>query len=227
MTAADNWSQKKLGYKFTAPELLIQALTHKSKSAVNNERMEFLGDALLGFVIAQALYIREKSLDEGSLSRLRASLVRRETLAEIAAELGVGDMLLLGAGESRSGGHHRQSIMADALEAVFGAICLDKGVEAASEVILAVFRTRLDDLPDVNTIKDPKTVLQEKLQAEGLMLPDYEVLDEDGPAHARRFRVRCTIGAMGIETTGKASSRRQAEQIAAAEALQRLDEQAN
>jgi ribonuclease-3 len=224
LTPAETWSQKKLGYRFNTPELLTQALTHKSRSSLNNERMEFLGDALLGLTIAEALYTQEESLDEGGLSRLRASLVRRETLAEIAAELGLGDMLLLGGGESRSGGHHRQSIMADALEALFGAIYLDQGFAAAAQVILTVYGARLKDLPDAQDIKDAKTLLQEQLQADGLAVPDYDVLSEEGPAHSRRFTVRCSIIACGIETTGEASSRRGAEQVAAAEALERLNE---
>jgi len=222
LTSASNWSQQKLGYKFSNPELLTQALTHKSRSAQNNERMEFLGDAVLGLIIAEVLFHQEIAADEGTLSRLRALLVRRETLADIAAELGLGDMLRLGSGESRSGGHHRKSIMADALEAVIGAVLLDSEYKVVRELILRLYHSRLADLPDIQALKDPKTLLQEALQADGFAVPEYQLIGEEGPPHARRFEVRCTIPEWNITTTGSATSRRAAEQRAAAAALEQI-----
>ena len=222
MSTAENWSRRKLGYEFSDPNLLELALTHKSHSSANNERLEFLGDALLGAVIASALFRQEVSVDEGMLSRLRASLVRRETLAEIAGETGLGDMLRLGSGEARSGGHQRQSILADSLEAVFGAIYLDGGFTAVRRVILGLYSARLADLPRSNALKDPKTLLQESLQGQGIDVPDYIVLSEEGPPHNRMFAVACRIPSLEIETRGVASSRRRAEQIAAAKAADLL-----
>lgn len=223
MTPSENWSLKYLGYEFSQPALLEQALTHKSKSAHNNERLEFLGDAVLGVVIANVLFTQEPEAAEGALSRLRAILVRRETLAEVAAELRLGDALQLGSGEARSGGHQRESIMADALEAVIGAVFLDSGFESASLVILKLFASRLDSLPDAESLKDPKTVLQERLQSQALGLPDYTVIAESGPPHARRFEVICKIDELKLESKGVATSRRRAEQTAAAAVLEMLD----
>ena len=223
MTPSENWSLKYLGYEFSQPALLEQALTHKSKSAHNNERLEFLGDAVLGVVIANVLYTQDPEAAEGALSRLRAILVRRETLAEVAAELHLGDALQLGSGEARSGGHQRESIMADALEAVIGAVFLDSGFESASLVILKLFASRLESLPDAESLKDPKTVLQERLQAQALGLPDYTVITESGPPHARHFEVICKIDELKLESKGVATSRRRAEQTAAAAVLEMLD----
>lgn len=222
MTSAGAWAGKQFGYEFSDPELLRRALTHKSRSALNNERLEFLGDAVLGFIIAAELHDRLPEADEGHLSRLRARLVRRETLADVAGELGVGDMLQLGSGESRSGGHQRRSIMADALEALYGAVYLDGGFAPVSEVILRHFASRLTELPDAEALKDPKTLLQEVLQAQALELPEYTVTDETGPAHNRRFAVRCIVAGLGIETRGEAPSRRGAEQNAARAVLKQL-----
>ena len=222
MTPSENWSLKYLGYEFSQPALLEQALTHKSKSAHNNERLEFLGDAVLGVVIANVLYTQESEAAEGALSRLRAILVRRETLAEVAAELRLGDALQLGSGEARSGGHQRQSIMADALEALIGAVFIDSGFESASLVILKLFASRLDSLPDAESLKDPKTVLQERLQAQALSLPDYTVINESGPPHARRFEVICKVEELKLESKGVATSRRRAEQTAAAAVLEMM-----
>jgi ribonuclease-3 len=224
VTPGENWSLKYLNYEFSLPELIRQALTHKSKSAGNNERLEFLGDAVLDLVISEALYQQEAAADEGVLSRLRAILVRRETLAKLAAELHLGDMLLLGSGEARSGGHQRQSIMADGLEAVFGAVFLDGGYAAVREVILNIYATRLATLPDAESLKDPKTVLQERLQAQAIGVPVYTVLSEEGPPHARKFEVMCRIEELQLEAKGAATSRKRAEQAAAVTVLEMLDE---
>jgi ribonuclease-3 len=222
LTAAEKWASKYLGYEFATPSLLERALTHKSRSSANNERLEFLGDALLGFVVAEALYSQEQLADEGALSRLRASLVRGDTLADLATELQLGDVILLGSGEYRTGGQQRRSILADSLEAVLGAILLDADYATARKIILRLFADRLASLPDVENLKDSKTLLQERLQAESLAVPVYTIISETGPAHARLFEVGCYIEAMGIETVGRGQSRRIAEQVAAANALAKL-----
>ena len=171
MTNTGTWSQKYLAYEFNTPALLERALTHKSKSAVNNERLEFLGDAVLGLVIADALHEAEPDASEGNLSRFRAALVRKETLAEIAAEIDLTLVLRLGSGESRSGGHQRDSILADGLEAVFGAVYLDSSFGRVQELILSLYETRLANLPAADDLKDPKTRLQEALQSTGYPIP--------------------------------------------------------
>ncbi|MCP3999772.1 MAG: ribonuclease III [Gammaproteobacteria bacterium] len=219
MISSRDWSQKKLGYKFGNDELLDLALTHKSFSSRNNERLEFLGDSVLGFVIAEALYRQESEVAEGGLTRLRASLVRGETLALIALDIDLSTVMHLGAGEKRSGSHQRQSILADGLEAVLGAILIDGGFEATKAVILRLFEPRLASLPALEALKDSKTLLQEALQARALPTPVYEVVQEEGPPHARKFDVSCCIAACSIYTSGDGSSRRAAEQEAAAKAL--------
>jgi ribonuclease-3 len=219
VTSPGNWAQKYLRYEFSQPALLDCALTHRSHSSQNNERLEFLGDAVLGAIIAEALYQQEAAADEGTLTRLRASLVKGETLADIAGEINLGDMLLLGGGESRSGGHQKRSFLAGGLEAVIGAIFLDGGYEATRAVIMDVFRSRLGELPDFDQLKDPKSMLQEALQARSIALPVYTVLSESGPAHAPQFEVICRIDELQIEATGRATSRRGAEQAAAADAF--------
>ncbi len=213
------WSRKVLGYDFVDEALLQQALTHKSLAASNNERLEFLGDAVLGLVVAAALYGQESDTDEGTLSRLRASLVRRETLAELAADSGLGDVISLGSGESRSGGHQRRSILADALEAVFGAVYCDQGYAAAERVVLKLYADRLADLPALEDLKDPKTTLQELLQGRSIDIPVYRVLHEEGPPHARHFLIECQVEKLDVRVTGTGSSRRRAEQAAADAAL--------
>jgi ribonuclease-3 len=222
LTAVEKWASKHLGYEFVTPSLLERALTHKSRSASNNERLEFLGDALLGFVVAETLYNQEQLADEGALSRLRASLVRGDTLADLAAEIQLGDVVMLGSGEYRAGGQQRRSILADSLEAVLGAILLDADYATARSIILKLFANRLASLPDVENLKDSKTLLQERLQAESFAVPVYTIVSETGPAHARVFEVGCHIEAMGIETVGRGQSRRIAEQVAAANALAKL-----
>ena len=211
-----------LGYEFREHGLLVQALTHRSASSENNERLEFLGDALLGFVIAEVLWERFPGADEGSLSRLRASLVKRESLAMLARGLDLGAYLRLGAGEQHSGGHARESILADALEAVFAAVYLDAGFATAREVVCSVFAAALDRVQATGTTKDPKTHLQELLQALKRPLPGYEVLQVTGSDHSQQFKVRCVLADGAEEVQGKGTSRRRAEQQAAEQMLDLL-----
>jgi ribonuclease-3 len=211
-----------LGYRFRDAVLLQQALTHRSAGTPNNERLEFLGDALLNWVIADALCRRRPESSEGELTRLRASLVREPTLAAIAQALGLGEYLRLGPGELRSGGFRRQSILADGLEALFAAIYLDGGVEAARSVILRLYHAALEQLPDAESLKDAKTRLQEFLQGRGLPLPLYEVVEVSGQAHRQEFRVRCHVPGAPQQAEGQGASRRQAEQVAAARLLDLL-----
>lgn len=222
MTAATDWSASCLGYRFVDQQLLERALTHRSASGMHNERLEFLGDAVLGMVIAQALYERKPDAREGALSRYRSRLVRKETLAEIARGLGLGARLHMGAGEHRTGGHQRSSVLADALEALFGAILLDGGVAAASDVILQLYADRLQALPAEGDLVDAKTSLQEHLQARGLPPPDYELLETSGAAHQRTFHSLCRIPQLDVAATGSGRSRRIAEQAAAAKALEQV-----
>ena len=205
----------RLGYAFRRPELLAQALTHRSFGAQHNERLEFVGDAVLNCVIAAILYRRFPEIPEGDLSRVRASLVNRETLAVLARGLDVGAAVRLGEGELKSGGAQRPSILADALEAVFGAIFLDAGFEATSEVIEAVYSSLLSNLDPGALSKDPKTRLQEWLQARRIPVPDYVVTDVTGEAHAQTLTVECRIPAFALVATGMGTSRRAAEQAAA------------
>jgi len=215
---------KSLGYQFDNLNLLKQALTHCSAGGRNNERLEFLGDALLGCVIAAELFERYPKAREGELSRLRASLVRRESLADLAQTLDFGSYMRLGAGERKSGGHHRDSILADALEAVFGAIYLDGGFAVCRQCILGLFSDRLAALADPQSLKDAKTRLQEYLQSRQMALPEYAVIEVSGEAHAQSFRVQCTLGDNDLPPTqGHASSRRHAEQMAAGRMLEQLE----
>lgn len=204
-----------LGCKLGRDRLLTRALTHRSASGENNERLEFFGDALLGFVIAEALWERFPDADEGRLSRLRASLVKKESLAALARGMGLGDYLHLGAGELRAGGHARDSILADALEAVFAAVYLDQGFTSAREVILSVFAASLERVVASGTSKDPKTRLQELLQAAKRPLPAYEILQVSGSQHAQEFLVRCLLADADQAAEGGGTSRRRAEQQAA------------
>jgi len=213
-----------LGYRFSDHGLCERALTHRSLGRDNNERLEFLGDAILGFVIADSLFQRFPEASEGLLSRLRSSLVKREALAELARDLGLSDHLLLGPGELRSGGHSRDSILADALEALFGAIHLDAGYQGARQVILTLYHERLQGLDPATQQKDPKTRLQELLQARQLALPTYEVVAITGTPHAQSFEVRCRVAELGWERTGQGSSRRRAEQAAAQQLLEVLQD---
>jgi len=212
----------RLGHDFGAPDLLAQALTHRSHGARHNERLEFVGDAVLNCVVALSLYQRFAHIDEGELSRARASLVNRDTLARIARRLGLGEAVRLGEGELKSGGSDRGSILADALEAVFGAVFLDAGFEAAKRVIVAAYGDELA-LADPATLgKDPKTRLQEWLQARRLPVPEYAVVGTQGEAHAQQFAVECRIPALGVTAHGEGGSRRAAEQDAAQRAWSAL-----
>lgn len=214
--------QKALGYEFQDLALLDRAITHRSHAAANNERLEFLGDALINFVIGEYLFRMRPTAEEGALSRLRASLVREPSLAVLARDLKLGDAIKLGEGELKSGGWRRDSVLADTFEAVLGAIYLDGGFEVAKDVCLRCFDKLLQQLPDPETLKDPKTRLQEWLQARSRPLPIYEVLSEAGPPHRRQFVVRARL--LDMEHTAEAfsNSRRSAEQKAAELLLQRL-----
>ena len=208
----------RLGHAFGRPELLAQALTHRSHGARHNERLEFVGDAVLNCVVALALYERFPGTDEGDLSRARASLVNGETLARIARRLELGDDVRLGEGGLKSGGAKRGSILADALEAVFGAVFVDAGFEAARRVIIAAYGEELANANPTTLHKDPKTRLQEWLQARRLPVPEYAVVGVHGEAHAQQFAVECRIPSLGISAGGAGSSRRAAEQDAASRA---------
>ena len=214
-----------LGYQFREPALLTQALTHRSHCGSHNERLEFLGDALISAAVAEQLYRAQPRAEEGGLSRLRASLVRENSLAHIARQLDLGPLLRLGEGELKSGGWRRESVLADAFEAVIGAVFLDGGFEAARDVCLRQFAAQLSSLPDPETLKDPKTRLQEWLQGRGRPLPVYEVLSESGPPHRRQFRVRARLDDEARSTEATAGSRRDAEQKAAEQLLADLAEQ--
>ncbi|MEX1265893.1 MAG: ribonuclease III [Woeseia sp.] len=226
MDKAAAWLKKSLDYEFSEPKLLEAALTHRSAAGASNERLEFLGDAVLGFVISHAVYSQRPDATEGDLSRLRSSLVKDVSLAKLADTLGLGDHILLGSGEKKTGGNRRASIQADALEALFGAICLDRGFSAAEKVILHVFRERLADLPHSDDLKDPKTRLQELLQAEGHNLPDYRVAAVTGEQHRQMFEVQCRVRELNLDTSGNGTSRRGAEQRAASAMLERLRDRA-
>lgn len=213
---------QRLGHQFQQPELLDQALTHRSFGGQHNERLEFLGDAVLGLIIGEALYRRFPALREGELSRLRALLVREQTLAELANEMAMGACLRLGGGELKSGGFRRDSILADALEAVIGALYLETGLATTSERVLGWYRSRLDSLTPATAVKDAKTRLQEWLQAKSLAVPRYEVTATEGAEHNQLFHVICHIDALSTQTRGSGNSRRKAEQQAAEQALKSL-----
>ena len=209
-----------LDYDFSDARLLELALTHRSVPGDNNERLEFLGDAVLDFVISEVVFRTHPLAPEGDLSRLRASLVNDVTLAEIAAQLGLGEHLHLGGGERKSGGHRRDSILADALEAIFGAVYLDAGLEAARGVIEHTYGSRLHEFPDVDDLRDPKTRLQEWMQARQMGLPDYALLQVTGMAHRQTFEVSCSVG--DVTVSGSGTTRRNAEQQAAESMLEQL-----
>jgi len=212
--------ESRLGYRFARAELLEQALTHRSHGAAHNERLEFLGDSLLGCVIAEELYRRFPQLSEGKLTRLRASLVRADALAELARELELAPLVRLGEGELAASAEPRPSILADALEALFGAVLLDGGYPAARDAVLAAFATRLERLDPERAAKDPKTELQEKLQAARRPLPVYRLVSVQGAAHRQWFEIECNAGE--VSARGSGSSRQRAEQEAARALLERL-----
>ncbi|MFZ5638423.1 MAG: ribonuclease III [Pseudomonadota bacterium] len=212
------------GHVFRDASLLERALTHRSAAAAHNERLEFLGDALVGAIVAEALYARWPKAAEGELTRARAELVRESSLAALARRLDLGGRILLGPGEMKSGGHRRDSILADAFEAVVGAIYLDAGFEACRAAVLPWFAEAIDALPPPHKLgKDAKTRLQEWLQARQLPLPTYTLLSESGEEHAKIFRAECALGEPPLRREGEAGSRRAAEQIAAEAVLTALD----
>lgn len=214
--------QRALAYKFSDEGLLALALTHRSAGRKNNERLEFLGDSIVNHIIAEALYQKFPEADEGDMSRMRAALVKGDTLAEVATELNIGECLQLGPGERKSGGHRRGSILADALEAIAGAILLDSDVGRCRECILTLFASRLAELGEEPTLKDPKTALQEYLQGRHQPLPIYELQHTDGNDHNPKFQVNCIIKKPALTVAGMGGSRRKAEQAAAREALARI-----
>jgi len=225
MTQADRpvrWVRETLGYEPRDAALFAAALTHRSAAGANNERLEFLGDAVLNLVVAHHLYRNYPAANEGDLSRLRARVVSREPLAEVAAALRLGEVLQLGSGELKSGGFRRQSILADALEAVCGALFLDGGLGAAEQVVTRLLAPRIAALPDPASLKDAKTRLQEYLQARSLTLPHYQVERVEGEAHAQTFRVSCEVAELRLRVHGGGSSRRRAEQEAAERMLREL-----
>lgn len=214
---------KQLDYTFNNPKLLEQALTHRSYSGINNERLEFLGDGALNFIIAYQLYLRFTKLPEGDLSRLRAQMVKEATLSEIAFTLNLGDALKLGEGELKSAGWRRPSILADALEAIIGAVYLDGGYAAAEALVIKLYTNLLDNIDPKVIGKDSKSLLQEILQARKIDTPDYQVTAIEGEAHAQVFRVECVIAKLNLKTAGEGVSRRAAEQQAAQSALTELN----
>lgn len=222
MTDRARWAEQRLEYRFTDPQLLEQALTHRSAGKQNNERLEFLGDALLNLAIARELFRLRADDKEGDLSRARATLVNKTSLAELGRELGLAEHLILGRGELRTGGAERSSILADAVEALFAAVFLDGGREAAERLILRLMAKKLERLPDAGVLKDAKTRLQETLQGAGLDLPEYEVESVDGSEHRKTFTVICRVPQKRLDTRGKGTSRRLGEQAAAAEMLTAL-----
>jgi len=211
-----------ISYRFNDPDLLQLALSHRSVGKVNNERLEFLGDSLLNAVISARLYELKPDNDEGELSRLRARVVRGDTLAKLAAELRLGDYISLGEGEKKSGGFNRDSILADALEAILGAIYLDSGYQSCASAILQICDPIIAGLPSADELKDPKTRLQEWLQGHGYALPEYKLVSEGGPPHQKQFLVQCAESGTGIKLTGSGSSRQKAEQAAAAAVLEAI-----
>lgn len=214
-----NRLQRKLGYTFNHQELLQQALTHRSASSKHNERLEFLGDSILSFVIANALYHRFPRVDEGDMSRMRATLVRGNTLAELAREFDLGECLRLGPGELKSGGFRRESILADTVEALIGGVFLDSNIQTVEQLILNWYKTRLDEISPGDKQKDPKTRLQEYLQGRHLPLPSYLVVQVRGEAHDQEFTIHCQVSGLSEPVVGTGSSRRKAEQVAAEQAL--------
>ncbi|MDG2376994.1 MAG: ribonuclease III [Woeseiaceae bacterium] len=215
MQEAATWLKQTLDYEFEDSDLLQRALTHRSASGRNNERLEFLGDSVLQLVVSELVFDERRGASEGRLSRLRSTLVKDQTLSEISAELGLGKYLVLGSGEKKSGGYRRLSILADALEALFGAVYLDRGFDAARRVIYNAFGERVRDLPEEGELRDPKSLLQEYLQGRHLPLPVYSMEKVSGKAHKQFFEVSCTTTKPELKTAGSGSTRRDAEQQAA------------
>ena len=222
MEKATAWLKNVLDYEFSDEDLLRRALTHRSAEGRNNERLEFLGDSVLQPVVSEHVFREKDDAREGRLSRMRSSLVRDATLSEVASELGVGEHLILGSGERKTGGHRRASILADAIEAIFGAVYLESGFDAARAVVERAFGERLVDLPAAGELRDPKSRLQEYLQARQMPLPVYALVGVTGKAHDQFFEASCTVDDGDRVTTGSGTTRRDAEQEAAAEMLERL-----
>ncbi len=214
--------EKKLNYSFNNISYLELALTHRSANSKHNERLEFLGDSILSFVIADDLYHRFPKVNEGDMSRMRATLVKGNTLAELGREFEVGDYLKLGPGELKSGGFRRDSILADAIEAIIGAIHLDSDIETARKIVLNWYQSRLDAIKPGVSQKDPKTRLQELLQSHRKPLPEYQVTNIKGEAHNQQFTVACHVAGLEQAVIGQGTSRRKAEQVAAQQALEYL-----
>ncbi len=216
------WLRERLAYVPREPDLFVIALTHRSASSENNERLEFLGDAVINLLMTDRLYGEFPTAAEGDLSRLRARVVSEEPLAEVAAGLGLGEVLQLGSGELKTGGFRRHSILADALEALVGALYLDAGLDAVRRIVVPLFDARVRGLPHPEELKDAKTRLQEHLQARGLPLPRYHLGGVEGEPHEQRFHVRCDAPKLGAHSEGSGSSRRRAEQQAAERLLAQL-----
>jgi ribonuclease-3 len=216
------WLRERLGYQPLDMALFMMAVTHRSADSRNNERLEFLGDSVLSLVVAQQLFERFPQAPEGDLSRLRARLVSGASLAATAAELELGGILQLGAGELKTGGFRRESILADALEAVTGALYLEAGLEVTRTVLLRLLATQLDALETPEELKDPKTRLQEWLQARGIPLPRYTIDAVEGDLHAQVFHVTCEVAQLAASAQGEGLSRRRAEQVAAQLVLEQL-----
>ncbi|SVA67610.1 uncharacterized protein METZ01_LOCUS120464 [marine metagenome] len=219
MEKAAKWLKKNLHYEFTDEMLLRRALTHRSVQGSNNERLEFLGDSVLQVIVSELLFHERPNASEGQLSRLRASLVKDSTLSELANDLGVGAHLILGSGEKKTGGDRRASILADALEAIFGAVYLDSGLNTAKKVIFRAYGDRITKLPDEVDLRDPKSRLQEYLQGRQLPLPIYVIDSVSGKAHRQSFEISCVVESLELKTIGKGANRRDAEQQAASSML--------
>jgi len=213
---------KQLGHKFAQPQLLQRALTHRSHSALHNERLEFLGDSVVNCVVAKHLHNTYPELPEGDLSRLRSNLVNQQTLFTLAQQLHLGDLLLLGEGERKSSGSSRPSILADAMEALIGALFIDGGFEVAEKAVLSLYIPFIRQADVLTLGKDPKTLLQEYVQSQKIALPKYTVVATQGEAHAQLFQVECAIAQLKLRTRGEGSSRRIAEQMAAEAAYKQL-----
>jgi ribonuclease-3 len=208
-----------IGYSFNDQSLLLQALTHRSAKGAHNERLEFLGDSILGFIIAEILYEKFPKQNEGELTRMRSSLVKGVTLADLARDFNLGEFLILGPGELKSGGHRRDSILEDAVEAIIGAIYIDSDIYTCKDIVLKWFVERLKAIKPGQEQKDPKTRLQEYLQGRKIALPQYDVINTTGQSHKQEFTVRCTTQELSIEVITKGTSRRKAEQSAAEKVL--------
>lgn len=224
MDSATAWLKQSLDYVFSDETLLKRALTHRSAAGANNERLEFLGDSVLQLVISEMVYERRPDSSEGRLSRLRSTLVKDTTLGELGLEIGLGEHLILGSGEKKTGGHRRASILADTVEALFGAVYLDGNLDAARKVIHKAFEERIRALPATAELRDPKSQLQEHLQGLKLALPEYAIEKVTGKAHKQYFEASCTIQSLDLKTLGEGTTRRDAEQEAAAQMLQQIAE---